>query len=105
MDPPVRFRFGVASALVLYVAARASSATGQRYAPTLPIKPSPLIPNRSETHDLISERFQGGEVEPVFEALQSPMRSPTRILFPYLIPCMHSFGSMTPRFLTILNLP
>lgn len=24
---------------------------------------------------------------------------------PYIMPCMHSFGSMTPRFLTISNLP
>src|ERR1017187_3689488 len=29
----------------------------------------------------------------------------TRILFAYLIPCMHSFGSMTPRLLITLKLP
>ena len=27
------------------------------------------------------------------------------ILFAYLIPCMHSLGSMTPRLLTIVKLP
>ena len=31
--------------------------------------------------------------------------SSTRILFAYFMPCMHSFGSMTPRLLTISNLP
>ena len=40
-----------------------------------------------------------------FRALKSTRRSSTRILFTYFTPCMHSFGSMTPRFLTILKLP
>jgi hypothetical protein len=43
--------------------------------------------------------------QPMFEALKSTKRSSTRILFAYFIPCMHSFGSTTPRLLTILNLP
>ena len=41
----------------------------------------------------------------MFEALKSTKRSSTRISFAYFIPCMHSFGSMTPRLLTILKLP
>jgi hypothetical protein len=43
--------------------------------------------------------------QPMFEALKSTKRSSTRILFAYRMPCMHSFGSMTPRLLTILKLP
>jgi len=47
----------------------------------------------------------GDSRQPIFEALKSTKRSSTRILFTYFTRCMHSFGSMTPRFLTILNLP
>jgi hypothetical protein len=41
----------------------------------------------------------------MFEALKSTKRSSTLILFAYFMPCMHSFGSMTPRLLTIWKLP
>jgi len=43
--------------------------------------------------------------QPMFEALKSTKRSSTRILFAYFIPCMHSFGSIAPRLLTIFKLP
>ncbi len=43
--------------------------------------------------------------QPMFKALKSTRRSSTRILVVYFVPCMHSFGLMTPRLFTISKLP